>query len=407
MTKPATLTTFTKLRLAAETGAAPAEIDLMRACICHHEWYGDFEITNEDLDLFAANFNRGVRARGQDGEDNTLPINLAHNQDGEAAGWIYEMTHNGDGVLRAKVEWTTLGKDKIENKLYKAISPEWYFEGYRDPETGITMSHVIVGAGLTNIPLFKKLKPLTASEGNIIIFSNKAMELKTLLSKPVTELTTEEKAFIKANKEQLTAEQKESHKEVIEEPAAEPAAPETTEEPTEPAAPAEPATPAEPTEPAEPVTPTEPATPAQGSEGMVSINANELAGLREAAGKLKAAEVKEHVNKMVASEANKDGRILPASTETLTALYMTASEEQKKLIDAFVASLPKVDLFTTRGADSNPIQGNPQEQVVKLANEKRAKDKELTFEKAVSMVLEENKELAAAYHGRGANNGKE
>ena len=60
-------------------------------------------------------------------------------------------------------------KRAVRAEMYKGISADFYpaeFGEWVDPESGVTAKNVIVGAALTNRPLFTSLAPIIASESD-------------------------------------------------------------------------------------------------------------------------------------------------------------------------------------------------------------------------------------------------
>lgn len=198
-------------------GNAPSQIELLRVGDWHTPWHGDFQLTTEDLGQFVANFTSGV---GLVEGDKQAPINFGHFMSGEAAGWISSLSVSDDGqALLGNVEWVEEARTAIKAKKWKYISPEfnprsWPWE---DPEEEHHfVNNVLTGAGLTNIPLFKKLKPITASrvaKNGVKADETKPneegedMNLADILAKAVADRTDEEKAFINDHKAELTEDQ--------------------------------------------------------------------------------------------------------------------------------------------------------------------------------------------------------
>jgi hypothetical protein len=112
-------------------------------------------ITEAMLDDFVENFYSN--AYGTE-----LQVNLGHNREGEAAGWIKEV-YKENGSLKAKVEWTPLGVEKIKSKQFRYTSSELELRRQHF-ETGKTVNNVLIGVGLTNIPAVKGMQALTLSE---------------------------------------------------------------------------------------------------------------------------------------------------------------------------------------------------------------------------------------------------
>lgn len=135
-----------------------SQIEIMRTGTWKHPAYGQFSITENDIDDFIRHFNGGVR-----GVD--IAIDLEHGETphkGASAGWIKSLNKQGNSLL-AEIDWTELGKEKIKNKEYKYFSPEFKFN-YEDHETGKKYSNVLMGGGLTNRPFIKNMQPVLLSE---------------------------------------------------------------------------------------------------------------------------------------------------------------------------------------------------------------------------------------------------
>lgn len=202
----------------------PTRIEILKAGI----WpassnKGQLEITVSDLHEMKANFDAGIGMPG-DG-DVGLPVDFMHEDFNKAAAWIQSLEIEGV-TLFATVEWTKAGEESVKGGEFKCISPSFYpacLGMWTDPENAeITARNVLIGAGLTNIPFFKDLKPITASQSstngegedkNVIFVSasekEKSMTLQDLRAKDVGSLTEDEKSFLAApeNKSQLTAEE--------------------------------------------------------------------------------------------------------------------------------------------------------------------------------------------------------
>ena len=206
--------------VADKNGAVPSRIEVLKAGV----WPADSSkgmliITEADLQEMVHNFDAGI---GQPMVGFGLPIDFGHADYLEAAGWMKKLIVEGD-TLFAEVEWTDKGIEALKGGRYKLFSPSFYpsclgmWYDYEDPS--ISASNVLSGGGLTNIPFFKGLKPIMASRHNqndpknVIYVSadiNKGeskMDVKTILEKDPTAVTTEEKAFLAENRNQLTGDQ--------------------------------------------------------------------------------------------------------------------------------------------------------------------------------------------------------
>ena len=159
---------------------APQEIQILKPGTWNTITYGPITITADDLDQVVENFNSGIR-KG-------VPINYDHDKK-EAAAWFTELENRKDGdpdkqgVWSKAIEWTTAGAEKVMDEVYKFISPELDFI-HQDMATGKEYKNVLVGAALTNYPLFKELQAIKASENghenekNVIYIEMPKKELK-------------------------------------------------------------------------------------------------------------------------------------------------------------------------------------------------------------------------------------
>lgn len=120
--------------------------------------YGEFEVTQQHFDSFIKNFSENVY--GQD-----LPVDIAHMGDegGGSAGWFRRLFQDGKR-LRAEIEWTDFGVEKVTRDGYKYLSSD-YFENWKDNEQRIDHGPTLVGAGLTIRPAIKNMEEVTLSSG--------------------------------------------------------------------------------------------------------------------------------------------------------------------------------------------------------------------------------------------------
>lgn len=149
------------------------EVQILRTGEWEHPQYGDITITEQDIDLFIKSFEE--RARRID-----LAIDQAHEPDKGAAGWIeglHKRQENGSVGLYAEVDWTDFGRELIDDKRFKYISPEFRFN-YEDDETGELYENVLFGAGLTNRPFIKDMEPIMMSEDVIEDIQKQAIKQK-------------------------------------------------------------------------------------------------------------------------------------------------------------------------------------------------------------------------------------
>lgn len=219
---------ITKVPIKADAqGNAPATIELLRVGNWDTPWHGSFEITMGDLHEFVVNFGKGI---GLVEGDVKIPLNYAHESWDKAAGWIVSLSVDETRqALVGSVEWTPNGEQALKDKEWSYISPEFNPRGcpWEDPEGGedgipVFVNNVITGAALTNIPLFKKLKPIMASRvpskkkkadatsgnGDKSTNQGEPMKLEDILAKQVSDRSDEEKAFLSEHAADLSDEQK-------------------------------------------------------------------------------------------------------------------------------------------------------------------------------------------------------
>jgi cation transport regulator ChaB/phage I-like protein len=134
------------------------KVEIMRTGNWSHPKYGNFTITENDIDGFVKHFTDNVR-----GID--IAIDLEHGETvhaGAAAGWVKSLERSGNSLL-AEIEWTDLGKNQLAENKYKYFSPEFTFS-YKDNETNQQYTNVLLGGSLTNRPFIKKMAPVLLSE---------------------------------------------------------------------------------------------------------------------------------------------------------------------------------------------------------------------------------------------------
>lgn len=179
-----------------------SEIQIMRVGNWNHPQYGEFNITSDMLDDFIKNFQENKR-----GID--LAVDINHEPNHKAVGWIKNLVKKGGDAVFATVEWTKEGLELVKSGAYKYFSPELFFS-FRDEESGETIQNLLVGGAITNRPFFKRMKALAMSESG----SNENGEKKDILyfnlfdmSKKFSEIKAELTAA-----EKITAEQFEDAK---------------------------------------------------------------------------------------------------------------------------------------------------------------------------------------------------
>ena len=395
MAHPVTLHRLVKIQ-ADSQGNLPKTIELLRTGNWTTPYHGDFEITTADLHQFVANAMNGI---GLVAADPKVPLNYGHESWDKAAGWIDpqagKLYVSTDGqALIGEPDWTPAAQQAIADGEWKYISPEFNPRSvpWEDPEESMSfVDNVLTGAALTNIPLFKKLKPVQASrvKGSSDTSTKpqgETMDLATLRAKEVTDLTDEEKAFLSEHKAELSPEDLQKFG-LADEPAApvQPEQPETPEEPQEPEA---------------------PAAPVEASRKTVSISADRLAKLEadakagvEAAYKLARTEASEF-----AAGAIKAGRIKSGQKESLVDRLVKASKEEAAFLKSFVEGLPEnKELFQEAGKDVTE-DTSAMDAVFEKAHQIVA-DKGITFQAAVSQVIKADSKLAAQLDKENAQKG--
>jgi len=120
--------------------------------------YGTLSITMDMIVALKKNFDENVR-------NQEISIDYTHDNDNgekKAGAWIKELYVENNG-LYAKVEYTPVAKEMIENKEYKYVSAEFVLN-YVKSDTGESVPYVLFGGTFTNRPVIKGLNTLKLSE---------------------------------------------------------------------------------------------------------------------------------------------------------------------------------------------------------------------------------------------------
>lgn len=144
---------FIPLEIAlSEIVEAPARVQVLRTGSFQHPQYGALNITPAILLSFKSNFD--AKVRGID-----ISIDYSHNSESIAAGWIkgLELMENGS-ELWASVEWTKRGSQVLAEKEFRYLSADFTLD-YKDNETLKSFGPTLLGAGLTNRPVVKRMSP--------------------------------------------------------------------------------------------------------------------------------------------------------------------------------------------------------------------------------------------------------
>lgn len=329
-------------------GNAPQTIELLRTGKWNTPWHGDFEITKEDIQQFVLNASNGV---GLVVADPKIPVNYGHASYDKAAAWMPAVYASEDGeALLGDPDWTPAAAQAIKDGEWKYISPEFNPSSYpwEDPEEEFHfVKNVITGAALTNIPLFKKLKPITASripnkvKGDATGDSDKrkgeTMTLEEIRAKQVAELNDEEKAFLAEHKSELTAEELKTYGlEETDEEAAKAAADKEAADKAAAEKAAADAKAAEDQRIVEASAVLKGLTP----EKLAQLQADAQAG-REAKQQLAENEATTFIKASIAS-----GRVKPDQQTDAVKLLLASKGEQRTQLEAFINGLPENKLIT-------------------------------------------------------------
>lgn len=223
----------TAIKLDGE-GHLPTRIPLFVTGDWPNSIKGKFKVTLADLKQMKANFDAGIGFPTDDASTG-LAIDLAHDYVHEAAGWIKGLELQADpsddtkGVLYANpVQWTDIGQKAITGGQYKCISPMGSF-GTHDGEAQMYANpvdltdqrpNVLEGAGLTNIPFLRGMKPIRASAEKDLQNANATviyvydeqkkesdMQLDALRVKEREALSVPELDFLEEKKAELSADE--------------------------------------------------------------------------------------------------------------------------------------------------------------------------------------------------------
>jgi len=395
-------------KVASENGGnVPDEIQVLPAGEFMTMPYGPMQITPEVFDVMIANFTAGVRAG--------VPVDTDHDG-GEANGWFSELINKGDAGMWAKVDWNSLGKERLADKRYKFFSPEWSFD-FVDPLNSTHHGAALIAGSLTNRPLFRTMERLVANETGksgsdltnknpivILLGSNTNMNNKDILAKPVAERSVEEFEFLK-NATDLNDEEKvQVEKEVADKAAADEAAQkeadvnaEKAKEEAEAQSKIDEAKANE-----EKVRQEEEAKTAAEKKDLVTIKASELVELNKikiahdkALTQLRQVATEKEITETFVANA-KGGKIYPAQKDGVIAFAMTCNDAQKKAFYDILKALPEIKVAGEIG-DADKSHLTAQEEVNKLKVEKMKANDKLNAGQALQEVLRDNTALAKRY----------
>lgn len=393
---------FTAGKKAESGDAIPDTIQLIPIGQWDHDMYGPILITNADIREFAQNFNAGIRkgvfiTAGHEGFEE-LP----------AQGWITKVEVRDTG-LWGLVEWNDIGRNTLSDKQFKFFSPEFYRD-YEDPQTHQLYRNVLIGGALTKSPYFKELEAIVFSEQKYKkTFNNKNndMNLKDLVAKKIEDLSTEEQAFIKEHKAELTDEQKTALTSIIDI--------ETTEEKEareKKASDDKSAADKKATEDANVAAGLNP----DGSKITASDKGGKMIQMSElehnilvkkanegaqAFKELEEGKLNTAVKALIFSETNKAGKFLPKGEAKVHAFMAKLDAEMRKAFSEVLAEVAQSEKFNEVGHGTGVSDGTAQAEVeakinLKLTASEKA-GKPMKYADALKEVMAENKGLEERY----------
>ena len=124
--------------------------------VFHDDWYGEIIITNSFTEAMVVNWEAQVLGNRQ-------PFIDTNHRGGQANGWI-ELLESRDDGLYAKIKWTKLGVENIQEEYYKYYSAELGRTMLID--TGETAWPVLFAVTLCNNPVMNSMAPAHLSQGN-------------------------------------------------------------------------------------------------------------------------------------------------------------------------------------------------------------------------------------------------
>lgn len=385
---------LTKVSIKADaSGNAPSEIELLRTGTWHTPWHGDFEITLADLHEFAANFAKGV---GLVEADKKAPINYAHESWDKAAAWVpkVRVDEEREALVAYDIEWTPAAVEALKAGEWKYISPEFNPRGFpwEDPEAEFEfVDNVLTGAALTNIPLFKKLKPIMASrvpsqpkkadvtsgDGNKPNREGDKMNLEDIRKKQVADLTDEEKTFLSEHKADLTEDERKTFG-LEEETVETPETPETPEVPENP----------------------EPTKVEASAVTGVQISQDELDKLRAdaEAGRQAKAELEQKKADDIVGGAIKAGQIKSGDKDKWVKQLLASRGESRTNLEALISTLPKNEELGKELGDTGKdatveASAEVDKRVRQVLADARGEGKSLSYAAARTQVLEADADL--------------
>ena len=134
-------------------------IEIFRLGKWKHPLFGMVEGSIDKFKTFISNFKNNVLGR-------ELSIDFKHQPDWGAAGWVKDVFIDND-KLKARIELTPKGFEKIKNKEFRYFSPE-YIDNFEDKETGKKFGSTLLGGALTNRPFLTNLAPVVIMSEDVL-----------------------------------------------------------------------------------------------------------------------------------------------------------------------------------------------------------------------------------------------
>lgn len=341
------------------------DIQIMRVGKWNHKYYWPFEVTTSTLRDVVSNFENKVRWL----DDIAVDENHEYNH---AAMWRYRKLYMPTGdELRATIELTEYGAEKLSKWMYKYFSPEIIRKDI-DEETAEEITNLLIGGAFTNRPFFKKMVSLQASEWTtwqgandtkpFIFYDVSSMEkIKTLLGqyKWSKTLNFNQKYDLKATFNELTDEEKATVQSDVDENLAKPEVEATAPAVVAPAS-------------------VEPVKPADGEAVSASEFSEMKTKLKEYEYKTKFSENEKVADSMCYSETNKTGVFNTAKQkDSLTAFLMGLTEKQVgefseliKGIDASIFGMFSEVWSSSTNASASTSEEQKQHEAIKAFAEK-------------------------------------
>lgn len=374
---------------ADEQGNLPKTLDLLHEGSWNTPWHGDFETTRSDILEYVEHFNQKIGL--PEDNDGEAPVNYSHKGADKAGGWLSnpraEELDDGKLHLVADVSWTPAGTQAIKDKEFKYISPEFNPRAlpWEDPEQEWHfVSNVLTGAGLTNIPLFKKLKKVAASERPDSSNNNQGedhMDLAALRAKNKEDLEEAELTFLGEHKAELSTEELAKFEF-------------TTEDSGEGTGEGEDQGEGE----------GDPKPNVQGSAKTVSISASELSALKASAKRADelAAKIDRQEAETVVDRAINAGQIKSGDRENWTNQILASQGTARKGLETLLASLPKNEQLSVEAGSSEEGSGQTATaQAFAKASEMVKADSKLSHRDALLQVLKADSDLAKRFNEEG------